>query len=72
MLQHGGLAGDSLGRSNTSLADLYEKAKGVFTHFSLMVTDIGGSKKSRLLKHPKIVFEEAEIRHTPQYWRCGL
>jgi catechol 2,3-dioxygenase-like lactoylglutathione lyase family enzyme len=64
MLQHGGLILEILWVPNTSLADLYEKAKGVSTHFSLMVTDIE-AVKSRLLKHPKIVFEEAEIRYTP-------
>jgi len=64
MLQLGGLILEILWLPNTSLADLHERAKGVFTHFSLMVTDIE-AVKSKLLKHPKIVFEEAEIRYTP-------
>jgi len=49
---------------NNSLADLRERSKAVLTHFSIMVTDIE-AVKSKLLKHPKVVFEEAEIRYTP-------
>ena len=64
MLQRGGLTLEILWVPNTSLSDLYAGLRGVSTHFALMVTDIE-AVKSRLLKHPKIVFEEAEIRYVP-------
>jgi catechol 2,3-dioxygenase-like lactoylglutathione lyase family enzyme len=64
MLQHGGLILEILWLPDTTLTDLYERAKGVLTHFSLKVTDIE-AVKSKLLKHPKVVFEEEEIRYTP-------
>jgi extradiol dioxygenase family protein len=64
MLQLGGLILEILWLPNNSLADLRERSKVFLTHFSLMVTDIE-AVKSKLLKHPKVVFEEAEIRYTP-------
>jgi lactoylglutathione lyase len=64
MLQLGGLILEILWLPNTSLADLRERAKGVLTHFSIMVTNIE-AVKSKLLKHPQVVFEETEIRYTP-------
>lgn len=43
---------------------LYKKAMNVDTHFAILVTDID-EVKARLLNDPRIKFEEAEIRHTP-------
>jgi catechol 2,3-dioxygenase-like lactoylglutathione lyase family enzyme len=64
MLQLGGLILEVLWLPNTLPADLRERAKGVLTHFSIMVTDIE-AVKSKLSRHPQVFFEETEIRYTP-------
>lgn len=64
MLKLGDMVLEALWVPNTSPTELYERALCVSNHFAIMVSDID-AVKAKLLKHPKIVFEEEEIRNVP-------
>jgi catechol 2,3-dioxygenase-like lactoylglutathione lyase family enzyme len=64
MLRLGNIILEALWVPNISHDELYKKALCVDNHFSIMVKDIDAVKEI-LIRHPKVVFEEEEIRNVP-------
>lgn len=64
MLRNGTFTLELLWVPTNTLEDLREKYLQVSHHFAFLVDDIEETK-AKLLKHPKITCEEAEIRNVP-------
>jgi catechol 2,3-dioxygenase-like lactoylglutathione lyase family enzyme len=64
MMKLGNMLIEALWVPDLTNEELNKRALNVDTHFAILVTDID-EVKARLINHPKIKFEEAEIRHTP-------
>lgn len=64
MMKLGNFILEALWVPDKTLDELYKNALCVDTHFSIMVSDIEAVKE-KLLAHPKVKFEEEEIRNVP-------
>lgn len=64
MMKLGNTLVEALCINDSTSNELYDKALAVNTHIALIVSDIE-KVKTKLLIHPRITFEEHEIRHTP-------